>query len=91
MGRWRPVSRAGRSGASPAGDRTLVGTLHDATTGDVLFQTRLPASAQGYPITYAVDGRQYVAISTGYGRFLDLTPELSPSANNNLFIFALPE
>ena len=25
------------------------------------------------------------------GRFLDLTPELRPSANNNLFVFALPE
>jgi hypothetical protein len=41
-------------------------------------------------ITYAVDGRQYVAISTGFARFLELTPELRPSANNNLFIFALP-
>ena len=27
----------------------------------------------------------------GYSRFLELTPELRPSANNNLFIFALPE
>ena len=37
-----------------------------------------------------VDGRQYVAVSTGYGRFLDLTPELRPSSGNNLFVFALP-
>jgi hypothetical protein len=27
-------------------------------------------------------------ISTGFGRFLELTPELRPSANSNLFIFA---
>jgi hypothetical protein len=32
-----------------------------------------------------------VAISVGYGRFLDLTPELRPSSGNNLFVFALPE
>ena len=37
-----------------------------------------------------VDGRQYVAVSTGYGRFLDPTPELRPSSGNNLFVFAPP-
>ena len=35
--------------------------VHDATTGAILFQTRLPTSVQGFPITYAVGGRQYLA------------------------------
>ena len=63
----------------------------DDRTGEILWEINLGSPISGFPITYAVDGRQYVAISTGFGRFLDLTPELRPSANNNLFIFALPE
>jgi glucose dehydrogenase len=44
----------------------------------------------GFPITYAVDGRQYVVASTG-SRRQALTPEVTPSAGNNIFVFALPE
>ena len=60
-------------------------------TGDVLWEINLGSSVSGYPITYAVGGRQYVAVSTGTTRFNDLTPELHPSQGNNLFVFALPE
>ena len=63
----------------------------DDRTGEILWEINLGSPVSGFPITYAVDGRQYVAVSTGYGRFLELTPELRPSANNNLFVFALPE
>ena len=62
----------------------------DDETGEILWEINLGSSVSGFPITYAVDGRQYVAVSTGTPRFLDLTPELRPSTNNNLFIFALP-
>ena len=54
----------------------------------VLWEINLGSS--GFPITYAVDGRQYVAVSTGTPRFINLTPELRPSLGNNLFVFALP-
>ena len=63
----------------------------DDRTGEILWEINLGSPVSGFPITYAVDGRQYVAVSTGFGRFLELTPELRPSANNNLFIFALPD
>ncbi len=63
----------------------------DDRTGEILWEINLGSPVSGFPISYAVDGRQYVAISTGYGRFLELTPELRPSSNNNLFVFALPE
>ena len=62
----------------------------DDRTGEILWEINLGSPVSGFPITYAVDGRQYVAVSVGYGRFLDLTPELRPSAGNNLFVFALP-
>ena len=66
----------------------------DHETGDVLWEINLGSAVTGFPITYAVDGRQYVAVSTGSAGtasgFLVLTPELRPSAGNNLFVFALP-
>ena len=62
----------------------------DHETGEILWEVNLGSPVSGFPITYAVDGRQYVAVSTGTGRFLELTPELRPSTGNNLFVFALP-
>ena len=67
----------------------------DAETGDVLWEVNLGSPITGFPITFAVNGRQYVAVSTGSSRtlvyFAPLTPELRPSMGNNLFVFALPE
>ena len=63
----------------------------DDTTGEILWEINLGSPVSGFPITYAVDGRQYVAVSTGTARFINLTPELRPSDGNNLFVFALPE
>jgi len=68
----------------------------DAETGDVLWQTILNGPVSGRPMTFSVDGRQYLAIGSGGvtqgTSFLQLTPELStPSGSNTLFVFALPE
>ena len=63
----------------------------DHETGDVLWEINLGSAVSGFPITYAVDGQQFVAVSTGTPRFLDLTPELRPSSGNTLFVFALPD
>ena len=65
----------------------------DQDTGDVLWEINLGSPVTGYPISYAVDGRQYVAVSTGSGAGINLrlTPELRPSSGSNLFVFALPE
>jgi len=66
----------------------------DQDTGEVLWAINLGSGVTGFPITYAVDGTQYVAVSTGTSittaAFGMLTPELRPSAGNNLFVFALP-
>ena len=65
----------------------------DDETGEVLWEINLGSAVTGFPITYAVDGRQYVAVSTGTAGtasgFIGLTPEIRPSAGNNLFVFAL--
>ena len=66
----------------------------DQDTGDVLWEINLGSPVTGFPISYAVDGRQYVAVGTGTAAsasaFVGLTPELRPSYGNNLFVFALP-
>ena len=67
----------------------------DHETGEVLWEINLGSSITGFPITYAVDGQQYVAVSTGTSvttaAFGGLTPEIRPSTGNNIFVFALPE
>ena len=38
---------------------------YDVTTGEQLWETRLPAGGQSTPMTYSVDGKQYVVIVAG--------------------------
>ena len=84
-----------------AGDWDRYMFAFDIRSGAVLWRTRLPLMTNGYPITYAVDGKQYVAVSAAvpfggasWSTLLpaDLTPEKrNPSAGNALFVFALHE
>ena len=60
----------------------------DQESGAVLWEINLGSPVSGFPITYAVDGRQYIVASTST-RISGLTPDLRPSAGNNLFVFAL--
>ncbi len=65
-------------------------------TGEPLWQTRLGAPLHGYPITYSVDGKQYIAVPTGIGVFRALTavvsPEIyQPTNGQALYVFELPE
>ena len=66
----------------------------DQKTGTVLWDIDLGAPVTGYPITFAVGGRQYVAASTGPSLVTAglnaLTPELQPANSSKLFVFALP-
>jgi alcohol dehydrogenase (cytochrome c) len=55
----------------------------DTATGKTLFQTRLPAPLNGSAVTYAVRGRQYIAVST--------TAAAGRSGGNAIYAFALPE
>ena len=72
----------------------------DVATGEQLWETRLATAVQGYPMTYEVDGVQYVAVPTGViggspwnvSRFL--APEIRiPSGNrhNAMYVFRLNE
>ena len=67
----------------------------DQDTGELLWEVNIGSPVTGFPVTYAVDGQQYVAVSTGRslntGALARLNPDHRPSVGNNLFIFALPE
>ena len=69
---------------------------YDQDTGKVLWETRLNAAPESSPITYAVKGRQYVAVVAGGGSAFGaggrgLVPELqSPAAGITLYVFELP-
>jgi alcohol dehydrogenase (cytochrome c) len=69
---------------------------YDQSTGAELWKTRLPASAEATPISYSVNGRQYIALVSGEGSHLGsynrgLVPELGePVTDISLQVFALP-
>ena len=89
---------------STAGNVAFVGDLArtfkavDVRNGRILWQTKLATSVQGFPISFAVDGRQYIAVTTGLGggspRLVPNTiiPEVRvPTTGQALYVFALPE
>ncbi len=39
----------------------------DAKTGKIVWQTRLGQMVEGYPSTFAIDGKQYLAVTAGTG------------------------
>jgi alcohol dehydrogenase (cytochrome c) len=79
------------------GDWNRYFNAYDASSGKLLWQNRLTTSPQGFPISYEVGGRQYVAVPVGVGAAswgttipLMLTPDVKrPNTGNALFVFAL--
>jgi alcohol dehydrogenase (cytochrome c) len=79
------------------GDVTRRFRAFNAENGSVLWETILNGPVSGRPMTFSVNGRQYLAVGSGGvtqgTNILDvLTPELTtPRIGNTLFVFALPE
>jgi len=65
----------------------------DARTGEVLFEQVLTAHGEGSPISYAVDGVQYVAVLVGHDSGVEALPDVglprSVAGPAVLFVFAL--
>jgi alcohol dehydrogenase (cytochrome c) len=92
------------SALSTAGGVVFAGDLNrqfkavDVNTGKILWQTRLGTSVQGFPISFSVDGKQYVAVPAGLGGGSPrqvpglIAPDIHhPSNGNALYVFALPD
>jgi quinoprotein glucose dehydrogenase len=57
----------------------------DKATGDLLWETTLPFAGNATPVTYSIDGRQYVVIAAGGGK----DPK---SGSGGVYVaFSLPE
>lgn len=76
-------------------DRNL--TAYDDQTGEALWQVKLNDVPNTNPVTFAVDGKQYVAIVVGYGgaqtaTFGRLVPEITLPAvpSSSVWVFELP-
>jgi alcohol dehydrogenase (cytochrome c) len=66
-------------------------------TGKVLWKVRLGTSVQGHPVSFSIDGRQYIAVTTGLGGGSprDVPNIIAkdihfPLNGNALYVFALP-
>jgi len=102
---WSYRTRAPQTGAvlptggglvfSGAWDRYF--RAFDDTTGQVLWEIRLNNAINSFPVTYTVNGKQYVAVAAGNGSsqarsLATLTPELrNPDGGSALWVFALPD
>ena len=87
-----------------AGGVLLAGSLdrrlnaYDAANGERLWTTRLSDVPNSPPITFAVNGRQYVAATTGAGGYLTgaysvMAPEIRNPTDRSatLWVFEVPE
>ena len=69
----------------------------DDATGKVLWRVRTNNVINSFPISYSVNGKQYIAVAAGNGSGLvrslgTLTPEIrNPDGGSILWVFALPE
>ncbi|MEP7246738.1 MAG: PQQ-binding-like beta-propeller repeat protein [Gammaproteobacteria bacterium] len=98
---WKYQQRAATmSLLSSAGGLVFAGDVSgrfrafDDRNGNILWEVNLGSAVTGFPVTYSVGGRQYVAVSTGTSIASSgttmLTPEIHPGNSSNLFVFALP-
>ena len=66
----------------------------DISNGKELWSIRLPAPLHGYPVSFGVDGKQYIAVQTGIGVFRALTATLlsdiyQPTSGQAIHVFSL--
>jgi alcohol dehydrogenase (cytochrome c) len=89
---------------STAGNLVFVGDLDrrfrafDVSTGEIVWETRLGTSVQGHPISFAVDGKQYIAVTAALGGTsprvvpgVILTEIKYPQWGNAVYVFSLPD
>ena len=66
------------------------------TNGKVIWETRLGNTVQGYPVSFSLDGKQYIAVTTGLGGgspqqkpTMLLNEVRRPATGNMLYVFAV--
>jgi|TARA_B100001105_G_scaffold44972_1_gene33199 alcohol dehydrogenase (cytochrome c) len=83
-----------------AGGLTFIGDLDrkfmafNTKTGELLWHSVLGSALHGFPVSYAKNGKQYIAVQTGMGVFRALTSSISPEiyqpeGGNAIYVFEL--
>ena len=79
-----------------AGDRDRYFRALDSRTGRVLWEARLDATPNAFPVTFTEGGEQYVAVAAGGGSSWDGataaagTEIINPAGGTTLWVFKLP-
>jgi alcohol dehydrogenase (cytochrome c) len=95
---WKHEHPVVSSVLATAGDVVFVGTATgefvalSARTGEELWQFQTGSGIHSNPVTYSVNGKQYVAVASGWGGWMKgFAPELYGSTRGSaLYVFALP-
>ena len=95
---WRASQPMVTSMLSTAGDLVFIGeptgTLDafHARTGELLWHFQTGSGIHGNPITYSVNGKQFVAIPVGWGGWLEgfASKNYGPPRATSFYVFALP-
>ncbi len=83
-----------------SGGLTFIGDLDrkfmafDTKTGKLLWDTTLGSALHGFPVSYAVNGKQFIAVQTGMGVFRAMSSVISPDiyqpeGGNAIYVFEL--
>ena len=64
---WGPVLATGGGLVFAGGTNDRYFRAFDAATGEVLWEQRTNSGITGVPVSYEIDGVQYVAVQSGYG------------------------
>jgi alcohol dehydrogenase (cytochrome c) len=97
---WKYDQRAGMmSSVATGGGLVFTGDTvghfraFDQENGKILWDVNLGTEVSGYPVTFSVKGKQYVAVSTGNSLVSGAVNQLigaKPPKNSAIFVFALP-
>jgi alcohol dehydrogenase (cytochrome c) len=97
--RWRRELPMCASVLATGGDLVFAGeptgefNALDARSGELLWSFQTGSGHHSSPTTYSIDGRQYIAVPTGWGAWTEgfLPGMLGAGQGSALFVFALPE
>ena len=97
---WGPVLATGGGLVFAGGTNDRYFRAFDAKTGKLLWQQRTNSGVVGMPASYEIDGRQYIAVQSGWGvdaqrkqDFLDKAFKTRTQVPQGgvLWVFAVPE
>ena len=98
---WKHEQRAGVMALVATGGGVVFGgdaigrfKALDDRTGEKLWEVNLNAPVGGFPISYSVGGKQFIAVGVGISpetmALTRMTPEFTPQSSSTFYAFALP-